>query len=473
LPPTNWRDWLLTIFPDYFKNNFAPHHVEYWEWVWAIERGVMPDPFVGIWARGGGKSTGAEGGCVSLGCNKLRHYCWYIRSTQDQSDKSVENVASMLESKEIEEYYPLMSEGAVNKYGQRRGWRRQRLITKQGFTVDALGLDTAARGIKKEEHRPDLIIFDDVDDKHDTEKTTQKKIEAMTHKIIPAGSHDVAVIAIQNLIIPDGVFSRLADGRAEFLKRRKVSGPHPAAHNLTYEQVEVDGRLEYKVTGGEPTWEGQNLDVIEDQINLMGIRAFLEEAQHEVAIPEGALWSREEIDKHRVNEYPGLIRIGVGVDPHASVGETGIIVAGIHGRGGVIHAYILEDATIGGKPNVWGSAVVAAYNKFKADIIIGEVNNGGDMVENTIRNVSGGLNVNYTDVRATRGKILRAEPIQNLYDEGRVHHVGHYQVLENQMCKYVPGDPSPNNMDALVWVLTKLVLEYDGSDKKLRIKEYA
>jgi hypothetical protein len=433
----------------------------------------MPDPFVGIWSRGGGKSTGAEATAPLLGGRGIRNYCWYVRGTQDQADKSVENIASMLESKTMEDYYPLLSERALSKFGKPRGWRRQRLITQAGFTVDALGLDTAARGIKKEEHRPDLIIFDDIDEKHDTPKTTKKKIESMTHSIIPAGSPDVAVIAIQNLIIPDGIFSRLADGRAEFLKRRIVSGPHPAAHNLTYEQVEKDGRLEYVVTGGEPTWEGQNLKVIEDQINLWGIGAFLKEAQHEVSVPEGALWARDQIDDHRVNEYPGLLRIGVGVDPHATVGETGIIVAGIHGHKGAIHAYVLEDATIGGKPDQWASAVIAAYNKYKADIIIGEINNGGDMIEYTLRNVAGGKNVNYKTVRASRGKLIRAEPIQALYAEGRVHHVGYFQVLEDQMCRYVPGDPSPNNMDALVWILTELVLEYDGSDKKLRIKEYA
>lgn len=183
---------------------------------------------------------------------------------------------------------------------------------------------------------------------------------------------------------------------------------------------------------------------------------------------EGALWTREVIEAGRLNEIPELFRVGVGVDPHATTGETGIIAAGLGyvGKNREIHGYILEDATRGGKPEEWGSAVVATYNKHAADIIVGEINNGGDMIENTIRNVTGGKNVNYTTVRATRGKYTRAEPVSTLYGNpkgspptlSRIHHVGYFPELEDQMCSYVPGDPSPNNMDAAVWILTELMI---------------
>jgi phage terminase large subunit-like protein len=181
----------------------------------------------------------------------------------------------------------------------------------------------------------------------------------------------------------------------------------------------------------------------------------------------GALWTADVIDAGRVTSIPDLLRIGVGVDPHASSGETGIVTAGIARLGGVLHGYILEDTTTGGKPEHWGSAVVTAYNKWQADIIIGEVNNGGDMVENTIRNVPGGRGVNYKTVHASRGKYTRAEPISALYGNpkanppvaGRVHHVGFFPDLEDQQCSYVPGEDSPNNMDAAVWILTELMLD--------------
>ena len=186
----------------------------------------------------------------------------------------------------------------------------------------------------------------------------------------------------------------------------------------------------------------------------------------------GALWTMDAIEAGRVTEIPELFRVGVGVDPHATSGETGIITAGIGYVRQEIHGYILEDATRGGKPEEWGSAVVAAYNKHDADIIVGEINNGGDMIENTIRNVKGGNSVHYTTVRATRGKYTRAEPVSALYGNpktkppipSRVHHVGYFPELEDQMCSYVPGDPSPNNLDAAVWILTELMV---GSEDAL------
>ena len=101
----------------------------------------------------------------------------------------------------------------MSKYGTSRGWRRNRLRTAGGFTIDAVGLDTAARGLKVEEQRPDLIFLDDIDGKHDTLATTAKKIATLTTSVLPAGSSNVAVIFVQNLIIKDGVASRLADGR--------------------------------------------------------------------------------------------------------------------------------------------------------------------------------------------------------------------------------------------------------------------
>lgn len=177
----------------------------------------------------------------------------------------------------------------------------------------------------------------------------------------------------------------------------------------------------------------------------------------------GALWNREMLDKTRVTEIPDLFRIGIGVDPHATSGETGIIAAGLGRIGGVVHGFILDDNTIGGLPEIWAGAVVSTYHSRKADIIVGEVNNGGDMVENTIRHVPGGKNVNYKKVHASRGKYIRAEPISNLYSQGRVHHVGFFAELEDQMCSYLPGNPSPNNMDAAVWILTELMLDEHDS----------
>lgn len=180
----------------------------------------------------------------------------------------------------------------------------------------------------------------------------------------------------------------------------------------------------------------------------------------------GALWTRALIEQTRVTEVPDLFRIVVGVDPHASVGETGIVVAGIGyaPRTTEPHGFILDDVTRGGSPTEWATAVIAAYNKWEADIIVGEVNNGGDMVEAVIRNVKGGDKVKYKSVRASRGKYIRAEPYATLYENGRCHNAGYFDELENQMVSYVPGDDSPNNLDAAVWALAELLEKYVGWD---------
>jgi predicted phage terminase large subunit-like protein len=171
----------------------------------------------------------------------------------------------------------------------------------------------------------------------------------------------------------------------------------------------------------------------------------------------GALWTLALLDEHRLREAPVLQRIVIGVDPAASDGEgsaeTGIVVAG---KGSDGHGYVLEDVTLAGSPNEWARAVVAAYQRHKADRVVAEINNGGAMVEHTLRTVDRKLPI--TVVHASRGKITRAEPVAALYEQGKVHHVGAHIALEDQMTTYDGSGESPDRMDALVWALTDLLL---------------
>lgn len=174
----------------------------------------------------------------------------------------------------------------------------------------------------------------------------------------------------------------------------------------------------------------------------------------------GALWNRLLLEETRVTSHSDLHRIVVAVDPAASTGQTGIVVAGVATVGDKLQGYTIDDATTppGASPADWGLAVVAAYNKWGADAIVAEVNHGGDMIENVIRNVDGGKNVAYKTVRATRGKYTRAEPIAALFEQGRGHMVGMYPELEDELCSYVPGEPSPNRLDAMTWAFTELII---------------
>ena len=308
--PDNWQERLPLVYPKSFSLPFAEYHTDLWQWFDDLDL-KMPPSLIVVWPRGGGKSTGAEVATIEGGASKTRMYCWYVRETQDQADRSVDNIAALLESPEVARYYPLMAERAISKFGKPKAWRRNRLSTAQGFTVDAMGLDKAVRGVKAEEQRPDLIIFDDIDGRHDTIITTTKKLEIITQSIIPAGSTNVAVVVIQNLLLPDGVVAQLVDGRAEFLLDRVVSGPHEAIENLTYKQV--DGM--FVVTGGEPTWpEGQGIETINKQINLWGLTSFLREAQHDVD-KSGGMYDHIDFRHCERKDVPDLIRIALWVDP--------------------------------------------------------------------------------------------------------------------------------------------------------------
>jgi phage terminase large subunit-like protein len=174
----------------------------------------------------------------------------------------------------------------------------------------------------------------------------------------------------------------------------------------------------------------------------------------------GALWQLDRIEALRLAELPPgvtLARVVVAIDPATTStegsDETGIVVAakGSDGRG-----YVLADRSLRGSPDAWARAAVDAAHEFRADRVVAEANNGGDMVELTLRTVDRSLP--YRKVWASRGKQTRAEPVAALYEQGRCHHLGAFPELEAQMTGWVPGQPSPDRMDALVWSLSELLV---------------
>jgi predicted phage terminase large subunit-like protein len=180
---------------------------------------------------------------------------------------------------------------------------------------------------------------------------------------------------------------------------------------------------------------------------------------------EGALWTLANIDANRVNKAPDeMLWVSVGVDPAVTSNkdsdETGIVVAGrawCNCKGALEkHYFVLQDATVGiVAPTVWASAAVNAYHNHKANVIAAEVNNGGDLIQTLIRGIDSTIPVR--KLHASRGKLTRAEPVSMLYEQGKVHHVGAFPALEDQMTTYVAGmGDSPDRMDALVWAITEL-----------------
>lgn len=465
-PPLPWRKWLAAHFASYTTAPFADRHDRYWEWLTALQPDVRPRPRVETWPRAGAKSSTVELGCAYLGSQPqpVRHYVLYVSKTQAQANKHVQSIAAMLERVGVTR--------AINQYGSSKGWRHEEIRTANGFNVTAFGLDSGMRGVKLDEYRPDIIIFDDIDDRLDTAETVQKKIDVLTTTILPSGSSDCAVIVVQNKVHEDSIVSRLCDGRADFLHDRLPPTVETAVRDLEVErQIDEDGMPRYVITGGTPSWEGQNLETCEQQINSWGLTAFLREAQHEVDEHEGGMWDRErDIVPFRQPHgmpLPEMDRVVVAIDPNTSEDgdEAGIIVAGIAHRWQdrwtqEPHGYLLADRTVSGGPETWAAAAVAAYRDFQADELVAEANNGGDMVRITIGTIPGAPEV--TMVHASRGKRTRAEPIQLLGTNGRIHHHGVFPELEKQMCRWAPGQRSPDRMDAYVWAMTALMLNDDA-----------
>jgi len=177
---------------------------------------------------------------------------------------------------------------------------------------------------------------------------------------------------------------------------------------------------------------------------------------------EGALWNFEMIEKNRVKIAPELKRIVVAIDPAGtskqSSDETGIIVAGL---GIDDHGYVLADQSMRASPSQWASEAIRLYEHWKADMIIAESNYGGDMVALTLKTASKDKIIPFKLVTASRGKDIRAQPIVSLDEQGRIHHVGIFEKLEDQMCSWIPNEPhskSPDRVDARVWALTELML---------------
>lgn len=457
-PPDGWREWLPVLFPRYVAAPFAQRHIDFWEWIDAIQVSVRPSPFCGFWPRGGAKSSSAELAVSRVGARKTRNYVWYVSGTQEKADSHVDSIGGLLESNQLEKYYPDLASRAVGKYGNSKGWRRSRLRSQSGFTVDALGLDTSARGMKDEEQRPDMIVFDDVDELHDTFATTQKKIETITKSILPSGSNgDCAVLFIQNLIHPDSIASQLADGRAEFLADRIISGPYPAITGLTYEQrYSIEhGRKMYFITGGVATWEGQSIAVCQSQMHLWGLSSFLQESQHDVD-RSGGIWDHVEFEHVEYGDLPDFVRVVVWVDPAVSSTDQsdsmGISAGGVDAKGKIYGLYFWEAIT---SPEDALERAILKGIELGASTVGVETDQGGDTWQSVYLRACDNIRKTYPQharkvlprfdwdkAGAGRGsKVERNSQMLSDYERGNVVHMtGTHATIEKSLRRF-PNKP--------------------------------
>jgi hypothetical protein len=377
--PDDYEGWLSALFPAYVSNPFGPHHHDLWRWLWAIERRKPTRPFVAVWPRGGGKSTSSELATIALGARGIRRYCLYVCCTQKQADDHVQTIATILESPIIARYYPTMTTRMVGRYGQVRGWSRTRLRTAAGFTIDALGLDVAVRGVKLDEQRPDALILDDLDQEGDSQAESDRKVIAFTRKLLPACTADAAILAVQNVVKEDGLFGRMA-GRSNYkidwMSDRIVSGPFPALDDFAWETKEG----QTTITSGIPIWDGQGLVECQAFINRWGLLAFRTECQHETGVADGGIFSHIEFAHCTPDAVPPLIKTVVAIDPAVTDTDKsdahGIQIDGIDAKRRLYRLFSWEQRA---SPDVTLKTAMLKALEYKASEIIVETDQGGDL----------------------------------------------------------------------------------------------
>jgi len=456
----------------------ADYHNDLWDWLWGIEKGTRQEAFIGIWGRGLAKSTNAEMGAVALGARNRRRYTWYVSSVQEAADSHIETIADMLTSPRFAAIYPAMARRRVAKYGP-RAWRRNRVTTDAGFTAEAIGLDKAIRGRRVGEDRPDLIILDDIDDALDGLTVVRHKIEAITRRILPAGSEDLTVIAIQNMIRDDGFFGRIATGEADYLLDRRMSGPIPAIYGLETEQrIGPDGDPRFWITDGTPSWVGFDLETAQAKMDEEGLSAFLAERQHSVEPPVGGMFDHLDFESITIDEAPELDRIVVWVDPAVSTTDRsdsfGISVDALGADGRLYNLWAWEEITT--PEDALERAIFKAV-EYGAEHVGIETDQGGDawraVYREAVRALEKGTRTGRKIRRGTaprmitakagaqksgdtrgsgsRSKVGRASKMLTEYERGRVRHVrGTHTTLQRALRRF-PTTPPLDLVDCHYW----------------------
>lgn len=390
---------------------------------------------IAIVHRGGAKSTTAEAIWCYLSALKKTRYAVYVSDTQKQAESHVQNIRSMIETDDMVRLFPELSDSKKTLKGQQENYTKSIITTFNDCTVQAVGLDSNIRGLKKGNARPDLIIIDDIDRSDDTTATTRKKLDTLNRAVLPAGTENTRVLYIQNLIKKDGV---IATKWAELEEATRI-GMIPAVYDL-----KLDGT---RIIGGRSAWKARGLNAWQTEIDKVGLHAFMQEYQHEITDNTNSLFKQENF---RYCEKPDSFdQIYIGVDPAVSTNETsdltGIIVVGI--LGDII--YVLEDRSGKYTPEQMGATIKTLYDMYRARVVV-ETNQGGHLLKTALQLYDRTIPI--IEQKATINKSARAEPLSILYEQHRVFHTQHFPELEYEMTTYHRGDKkSPDRLDGLVW----------------------
>jgi len=451
----DWETSVRTLWPDYTTKPFASFHQKTWEWADQTILGEQHSDHIAIWPRGYGKSTTAEMIVAYLGITRKRRYAWYICGTQQAADDHILAIGDLLISENVKKYFPSIAKRNIDVEGVKEGWRRNRLITQDGFTIDAVGMDVAIRGRKIGTYRPDLMILDDLDEHRDTPEITQKKQETLANGILPAGpTGELIVLGAQNLISATGIFAQLADGTSPILTTADINGPIPAIYNLKTQQTYQNNKPRTQIIEGTSSWpDGMTIQDCQRLIDQIGIQAFLLECQHEVYQTQGASWAYDDIIYGPApSSYD---EISIGVDPAMSsspkADDTGIYI--VAKKGDLI--YVLENHSCHLDPPLVKQKILQLWQKYQTKITI-EIDNGGQWLTDSL--IEAGIPKQYINPQKTGGKDKwsRHQPLADKYKKHEIIHTQKFEMLEKQMVTWVPSNgKSPDHIDALVWACSR------------------
>lgn len=444
--PSTPLEWVLAMYRSIFSKPFGFHHEQIFGWAWDVAPDIRPQPFVAVWPRATGKSTSAETIAVLLGAREQRKYLLYVSETQDLADSHLGAIRGMIESPILKSYYPMFASPKFSKEGHSKGWRHNRLYCGNGYVIDAIGLDTAKRGSKVLDNRPDFMIFDDIDAKTDGPMATQKKIETITTSLLPAGSADAAVLFVQNMIIDTGVFAQLCKPNPPFMRNRILSGPFPALADFEW-HLDASGK---PIVSGTPMWSGFTLADCQRTVDDVGITAFRSEYQHEIT-NEGSIFENVRYKHVAYEDMPVTWTRVVSIDPALTSSDgsdcNGICVSGLDEAGNI---YVIDSWEKRASPEFSLRKALYFAIKYGADRILLETNAGGDdlwlnlwdsIVEESGLSedrIPGVQTIKAT--RSTGGKLERASQMLVDYELGKIWHVvqenNSYIELEASMRRF-------------------------------------
>lgn len=437
--PEGMEDRLRLLWPETFIEPLAPAHTQFLDAVKAKSDVVFIAP------RSFAKSSLLETLPALAGIDGSA-YVLLVSGTQEIANRHLADIEARLLAPNVAVRFPGLASRGISKFGTAQGWRRNRLVTADGVTIDALGLDVKARGLKMGNLRPTHVFVDDVDEADDSSEVSQSKWDRLTLSILPTmAAIGAQVIFVQNMVGPHGVASRLLAGEA--LVDAVRIGPIPALVAATYDE---DGFP----NGGTPSWDAQPVEVQRALARTWGAEAWRRESQHEVTKKRGVLWVGSMFTHDPVPpSLPEFGQILIGVDPSGGKGRgdnAGIVVVGQIGR----RFWVLADLSGLLPREEFGAAVSRAYATW-GGVIVHETTGAGEHAASTMQ-IAGVPLSRMVGVAAVGSKADRARPVAELYSAGRVAHVAGLGSLEASQTSWVPGSSrvSPGDIDALVHAIS-------------------